>query len=448
MIMAGLSSALETAKSALWTQEIAIDVASHNVANAGNSSYSRQSASIVTAPPTRTSAGWIGNGTTIATITQSRDAYVDRQVILGTSQQADYQTQSSLLSPVASFLQDNGSTGLSDALGAFWDSWDSLSQNPGGATEKQNVVTTATNLVDSIQSSYATLTSQGDDLKTQVSDNVHKINTLLKQIADINQQISNSETPTQKANDLRDMRYQALQDLSGYIGIDYSEGSNGSFTVSVTDGSSITLVDNGHYGSLDDDISGEPKISYTDASGTVHSPTTNNISGGSLAGELAVWKSAFSPTNTSSYASMLNTFASNLVSSVNTTYGASVFTAGTDASDISVDSTFTAATVNSANATAVADVQNTSQTALGNRTFGEYLSYIQQQIGSDVQNASTQSDFQKALVSQLQTQQQSISGVSIDEEMINLLKSQQIYQAASKVVTATRDMMNAIIGMV
>jgi flagellar hook-associated protein 1 FlgK len=462
MTMAGLGGALETAKNALLTQQILIQTASHNIANADNPAYARQTATVVTTTPSRITAGWIGNGTTVAQIIQSRDAYVDKQLITGVSQEADYRTRSSLLSPVASFLQDDGSSGLSEALGAFWNAWDSLAQNPGGMTEKQNVVTAAQNLADGIRSAYEGLSSQGADLQLQIGDNVDKVNALLERIAGLNRQISSYEISGQKANDLRDLRYQALEDLSAYIGISYSEEADGSLTVTTTDGgTTYDLVSGGQYGGLGyyTDSNGDPHIRYLGVGGDPAtpgdwtSPATNSLTGGSLDGLLTVWNKAFSTTNSSSYISDLNTFAANLVAAVNDAYDIthanSVFDpTSTDASNISVDPGFRSATFDPANAVAIAELQNTGLSPLGNRTLGEYLATIQHQIGADLQDASSRADFQKSLLSELQALQQSASGVNIDEEMINLIKYEQVYQAASKVISTTRDLMDTLMQMI
>jgi len=83
-----------------------------------------------------------------------------------------------------------------------------------------------------------------------------------------------------------------------------------------------------------------------------------------------------------------------------------------------------------------------------NATFLEYLSRTQEQVGLDQQDALSEADFQAALLEHLQAQQQSVSGVSIDEEMVDLIKFQQIYQAAAKVITHAAEMLDTAIQMV
>ena len=76
------------------------------------------------------------------------------------------------------------------------------------------------------------------------------------------------------------------------------------------------------------------------------------------------------------------------------------------------------------------------------------MSDIQQRVGLDEQNALALGSFQETLRQQLEGQQQSVSGVSIDEEMVDILKFQQVYQAAAKVIQYTAEMMDTIMKMV
>jgi flagellar hook-associated protein FlgK len=69
-------------------------------------------------------------------------------------------------------------------------------------------------------------------------------------------------------------------------------------------------------------------------------------------------------------------------------------------------------------------------------------------VGDDVQTANDNQKFYDSLKSELQTQQQSVSGVSVDEELVNIIKFQQIYEAAAKVVQTTATLMSTAINMV
>ncbi len=450
--MAGLTTTLEIARNTLLNQQLMIQTASHNIANADNKYYARQQVHSVTNPATQVAAGWIGNGTRVDQITQLRDQYIEKQLLGSVSQESDYRTRSTLLGVISSNLSDTGSSGLSQDLGAFWDAWDALSQNPQGLVEKNAVLASANNLVDSLHGAASALTDSAQNIDLQITNQIPKINDLLSQIDDYNQRITAYEANGQPANDLRDLRYQALNDLSQYIGIDYAEQSNGAITVTMTDGTTpVTLVDGQNLalnpGSLKYDAATN-LVSYVDASGTAINPSSNSLSGGSLSGEL------YTLGRISSYQSQLDTFTSALVARVNSTYDSTAATtvfdpAGATAASISISSGFTTpANINGAAATAVAALQDQPFPELADSTFGQFLMQIQSQIGQDEQSATSRADFQKSLGLDLLAQQQSVSGVSIDEETIDLLKFQQIYSAAAKIVSRTDEMLKTVIDMV
>jgi len=444
--MAGLSSTLEIARATLLNEQVLIQTASHNIANADNKAYARQTANVVTNPAQRIHPGWVGSGAHIDKITQARDQYVEQQLMASTAQESDYRTRSSFLETIGTYLKDDGATGISSDLGKFWDAWDAISQNPGGIAERQGVVSAAESLAGTLQSTNANLTALKQKIQSQTGDTIAKINNLMGEIADYNKDITRMETGDKSANDLRDLRYQALSDLSQLVGISYTEESNSSVTVTLKDGATpVTLVSNQNAGSLSFD-QGTGLVSYTDADGNTIGPDPNNLSGGTLAGLLV------SSQKTTDFSNRLNTLAGELIQQVNDTYDPAhvqkVFE-GSGAADIVVNSTFDNPTnVDASHASNIADLQNTKLTNLGNSRFSDYLGAIQQQVGLDQQDASSRADFQQALFQQLQTQQQSVSGVSIDEETIDLLKYQQIYQAAAKIVNITQTLLNTVIGMV
>lgn len=439
--MAGLSSTLEIARTTLLNQQILIQTASHNIANAENQAYARQKVNQITNPAYRMQGGWVGTGARIDTITQVRDQYIDQRLLASTSQASDYRTRAGFLETIGSYLNDTGEVGLSQDLGRFWDAWDGLSQNPTGLSERQGVISAAESLASSFRSTQTNLTSLKEKIQSQTTDTVTRINTLLNEIADYNYTIIGLESGGDSANDLRDSRFQALTELSQLAGISYVEEANGSLTVSLKDGgTTVTLVSNHEAGSLAFD---QPSglVSYTDASGSTYGPDPNALVGGTLAGLLA------SAQKTTEFNDRLVTMADELINQVNNLYGDTVFYSDATAILAVSDSFKDPATLNADPATAIAELQNTRLAALDDSRLIDYLGAIQQQIGLDQQDASSRADFQETLAEYLGAQQQSVSGVSIDEEMIDLLQYQQIYQAAAKIVETTRTLLNTVIEM-
>jgi flagellar hook-associated protein FlgK len=141
------------------------------------------------------------------------------------------------------------------------------------------------------------------------------------------------------------------------------------------------------------------------------------------------------------------------VNSIAKSNGGSDVFSGTDASSITASTTFLNGLTSSQLSTlsqSMADLQDSQVTfSSGSQTtLEEFLSNIQQTVGDDVQTANDNQKFYDSLKSELQTQQQSVSGVSVDEELVNIIKFQQIYEAAAKVVQTTATLMSTAINMV
>lgn len=445
--MAGLTLTLETAKHTLGNTQLYIQTVSNNIANASDASYARQVVNTTENSTVKIGNCLLGTGASVASITQVRDAYIDKSLLGATSHQSMYDAIISQLDTVQAYLADDGSTGLSAALSSFFDAWDSLSQSASTSAEQTSVYSYTQNLVDAITQSYEDLTGTVEDMSSQIGDDVGSVNSLLTQIAEYNKAIVMAETDGSCANDLRDARYEALTELSKLVPVTYTEEANGSDTVTLTDGSTaVTLVEGFNSGSLSYDSSTN-LISYTQADGTTVAPSSNSLDGGEIGGLFA------SIADTQSYLDSLNSFASALITEVNSLQasgGTSVFS-GTDASDIAMVSDFLDGVDSSTEtsiAASIASLQDT-EVAIGSTTttFSDYLSGIQEQIGLDIQNATTKSDFYGTLVDTLTTKQQSVSGVSMDDELADLIKYQTIYQAAAKIISYVQDMLQTVINM-
>ncbi len=133
--------------------------------------------------------------------------------------------------------------------------------------------------------------------------------------------------------------------------------------------------------------------------------------------------------------------------------GLNVFSAGTAASiGVSIttaDLTMAAnASTTPSQASQISQLQNTTIAGLGGGTFAEYLSRLQNDLGSVAQAAGDRASFYHSLRSTMQEKQQGISGVSIDEELVELIKFQRIFQAASKVIQTSSQLLDTVVNMV
>jgi flagellar hook-associated protein 1 FlgK len=139
-----------------------------------------------------------------------------------------------------------------------------------------------------------------------------------------------------------------------------------------------------------------------------------------------------------------------------TASGINFFT-GTGAGDIQVNAAIVAdatlisaaqsasAPGDGANALAMAQLQSTKTMSAGTQTFGDFYDNFVAQVGLDSQNNTNTNNTQKTLVSSLTTQRDSISNVSLDEEMTNMIQYQDGYNAAARVITTMDSMLDTII---
>lgn len=455
--MSSLTISLEVARSTLLNTQVQMGTVSQNIANADNPAYARQKALLATNPALKTAAGYLGTGARVDQIIQQRDQYVERSLMRSIASQSDYEARAMALATVGAQLLDDGDEGISSALGTFWDAWEALSQNPSGLSERTAVTQATTNLASVIRDASSRLADTAADLELEARSEVGTVNGLLERIASLNEAIRLSEGGGQSANDLRDLRYQALTNLAESLPISYQEETNGTLTITIEDASTeITLVSGHEYGELGYDTT-EHQLSYTDYQSSTYGDF--ELSAGRLNGLMTEYRATGTANDLAyvlanadapdlTYADRLNAFASMLITEVNGAFGADVFV-GTDATDIELDSGFALDPDLDADlALSVAALQENKFDELGSSTFSGYLSSIQQQLGLDEQNAAAQGSFYESLRLQLENQQQSVSGVSLDEELVDLLRLQQVYQAAAKIVQYTSSMMETIMEMV
>lgn len=434
--MASLALVLNTAQQTLMNTQAELATASNNISNANTTGYARQTAVQVENPAIPTFHGWLGAGASVKTITQTRDNYLEQQLMNATSSDSQYASLASQLTSIQATASDSGSNGISQALGKFFDSWSTLAQTPTGTSQQTAVYSAAQNLASSINSTYSQLSQIDSQYSGQISDTVDQANTLIKQISQLNTDILKSSAYGQP-NDLIDQRYAAMDSLAKLIPATFTTNSNGSVNVdTVQDNSPVRLVDGT-----------DPAAPYTlitDSAG---------FSGGQLGGLLTA------QSDLAGYMNQFDYFAGTLITEVNKVTTASslpdVFS-GTDASTISATSGYlsgqssdTVSTVaQSMSGLQDQTVQFTTDPGQPSSTLQQYLGSIQQTIGADTQNANNNQRYYDSLKSELQSQQQSLSGVSVDEELVNIMQYQQIYQAAAKVVQTTSTLMNTVINMV
>jgi flagellar hook-associated protein 1 FlgK len=312
--------------------------------------------------------------------------------------------------------------------------------------------------------------SEQQNLDQNLTGAVQQVNTLLSQIASLNQQILSSQGQGQSPNDALDQRQILLQQVAKLTGATARQDADGEVTVSV---GGLLLVGGNRFASLNTDNSnaaGLSTVTYQSPGGGVSVDATALFSQGTIGGILST-----RDIQVQSMLDRLDQLAKTLVDQVNTQHAlgfdltgaaggnffAPIATTAGAAGNVQVDSAIAgdprriaaAATANTApgdnqNALALVDLQSTTFPAIGGLTLQDSFLSLAGDVGSQVQNAQTRSDFQQQLLAQAQARRDSVSGVNTDEEMIKLIEFQRAFESSALLIRTADQMYQSLVDMV
>jgi flagellar hook-associated protein 1 len=455
------------------TQMTGISVTGQNLANVDTTGYTRQTADIETSPDIMTTFGPEGTGAQVVSIQQAVDTLLNGQIQGQQSVNGYWNGQQSALQSVQDDLDeflssassgssstsanDTSSSGLSTLLTSVFNDFQSVATSPTSIGARQTLISDAQSLASAFNQINSGLSQENATLNTSLGNGVTSANQLLSGIANLNQQISAAQFGGGNANDLLDQRQQDLNNLAQLTDITTTNGSNGTVNVSI-DGQTLVSGDQ-----VSDTLQtydpGNGNLLVETAAGGV--PLT--LTGGSMQGTIDARDGALATLQGS-----INTLASSLITQVNSIYSGGYslsgatgtnFFAGSDASSIAVNpslvndpSSFQAsgsATASGDNTVALklADLADAPQSNLENETFGDSYDQTVGNFGDAAQTANNQVTNQTAVMTMLTNQQSSVSGVSLDQEMTNLLTFQQAYEASAELVTTINQLMGDTLAM-
>ncbi|HHS49362.1 MAG TPA: flagellar hook-associated protein FlgK [Desulfurella acetivorans] len=330
--MPSIFDALNIGASGLNVAQNAINITGNNVANANTPGYTVKSPTITESYPINTPAGQYGLGATIQTVTSARNQLLENTLGQQLNSQAYYQTLNDSLSQIQSIFNEANGTGLDTALNNFFSSWQTLSSSPDLAAARGQVIQSGQTLVQAIQLAYSSLQQLHNNLNSQIVSDVNQINTLTKNIADINNEIKlASLSPTQSANTLIDQRNHLVQQLQKIANVTvlsntYSSGNQGQSIGTSQNEMTILLggvpiVSGINSTNLTTQTSSDGQNVDVVFNGQV---ITNKITGGSLGATIQLARQT-SPSNSSNpsapntinYMDTLNTLANSIINQVN-----------------------------------------------------------------------------------------------------------------------------------
>jgi flagellar hook-associated protein 1 FlgK len=237
----GLNSLLDVAKSALFTAQQALTVTGHNISNVNTPGFSRQEVILTEERPVDGSPGQVGTGVKIEQIRRAVDVFLNRELTKSQEGLGQFTVTSDELRRLESLFGDSRGQGLAGQLNEFFKALQDATTTPSQTTPRSVVIAKASALASTFRQINTDFTDTRRAVDVQIGVNISEINGLTKKIADFNTQIKSAEVSGQNANDLRDKRDLAVNELATRIEVSTLDRLDG--TVSVFTARGLVLVD-------------------------------------------------------------------------------------------------------------------------------------------------------------------------------------------------------------
>jgi len=454
--MAGALSGIEIARRAIQAQQTALTVAGHNIANANTPGYSRQMAVMQTTSPLPSGGGpgQEGTGVTIREIKRIRDSFIDARIQNELQKGGRWKSRAEILEQIELLFNEPSDFGIRASLDGFWRAMQDLSVSPNNDAVRATVTERAKGLCESIRHTRWSLVSYTKDINSSIRVDVGEVNALGARIAELNNQISISKNLGEQPNDLLDRRNLLIEELAELINIDIV--SRDQDTVAVYVGG-IALVDGLENREMNI-IGGNSDDEFVIRWG--HTGIDVNITGGRLKGLIELRDN-----DLAHYLQSLDAIAATLIDRTNQVHRSGYgldgntdrdFFTGTGADDISVaqpvvnNLALIAASASGEagdgeNAMRMAQVQHELLMLGGTATIGGFYNATITELGVAARKAMQASDNEEVLIGHLKNLQESVAGVSLDEEMANMIRFQHAYNAAARFLTAMDENLDRII---
>lgn len=229
--MVGLNSLFDIARTALATSQQALTVTGHNVSNVNTPGYSRQEAVISERPPLNGQPGMMGTGVQATSIRRYVDQFVNKQLTSSQQTLGRLSLSRDELFRLQNLFGDSNAQGVGTSLSEFFAGLQDVSTSPGELPARSVLLAKATQLSSSLNQAASDLATAKQSLNFQVSQTITEINSLSTQLAELNGKIVTAEVTGQNANDLRDQRDLALNELAKRIDVTSIENGTGGLTI-------------------------------------------------------------------------------------------------------------------------------------------------------------------------------------------------------------------------
>lgn len=447
-------SGINTALSSLLAFQRAIEVTGQNLANVATPGYHRQEVGLAE----RAVHGVGGQpallaGVTVLGLRRADTAYLDLQSQRAASEYGRWSATQGQLTAVQSVLSPAPGQDLSGLLDAFWNSWQKLSAAPDQLAPRLAVQSAGERLASGIRNQQAQLTSQQAVLYRQVQETVAQLNEAAAQLADLSARLDATRAGGGEIGDLLDQRERLLGRLAELSGaVSYAPDAAGGPIVTL---GGHPLVQGPQAFRLEASLeaTGEVRLTWSELG------TEVTLEGGSLSG--LIWAR---DVEISGYLDTLDAIAVAVIEAVNTPHLLGVglngetgpFFTGAGAADIRLADGVAAdaAAIAAGSSGLPGDMSVAASIAalrdvpiVGGTTANEAAAGLPGRVGGAVKQAQEAVATAQAVQQQMLAQQQSVSGVSLEEEMTRMLQYQDAFSAASQVLVTMNQMLGDVLGL-
>jgi len=457
--MSGIVNALNLAKTGLLTGQKALEIAGNNISNVNTPGYSREVPTFTAFPSIMIQGIMVGSGSGISNISREHDAFLTKQI---QDKNASLGSEEGKAEPLT---QVENTIGISsDSLGVkidnFFSSWQALSGDPGNQVARSNVLDSGSQLGVAFYSAVKGLQAVQGNLDVSLGVKIGELNTKIKQVAELNQTIAGIEAGGPNALSARDQREELLKEISYSVGGTTIESASGMVSVYLPNG--LPLVQDQDAFTLGVSTAGGVQSLQLNTGSQPMNLATDKV-GGEIHGLLAVRdqiipdlinnldKLAFNLANQVNAAHQLGTGldgvgARNFFTPPALQAGAASTLTVALGSYNQVAAGLTSATGDNTNALNISALGG-ALTIDGSYTFSGYYGQLATDVGGEVSNNKMMVTGNKDSLDLISNLRDNTVGVSIEEEMVSLIRYQKGFEASAKYLTVVNEMLATLLNV-
>lgn len=445
--MAGLLGTLQSARTGMSVSQTSIQTTSHNLNNLNTPGYSRQrvqqsARSAYSYPGYNSSlgAGQLGTGVEATDISRIRNTFYDFQFRNESHTQGSIEVKYEHYTTMESIFNEPSETGISSSINNFFSSWQELSKNPKDAGSKDIVIQNSEYLANNISNVYNKLDNLKSNANKKLEKDIKEVNQMLNQLKDLNKHIKIVKGSGKSPNDLMDQRDNILDELSFKMNIEVEDGS---IKIKDTDGKLTEINDVDRF-SVEYDSSQKPIVKYGEN-------TLKNISG-------QIQGSVEMVDKIDKYKEDLKNFAKGITNTVNNSLKDEdgnklelfIFN-DVEKPMIKVNNEMLdGKKLNISSETAqkmykLKDEKLELVSGEDNITVNNLYNNIIQNLGNETQEIIRNEKNQSKILKDIDNSRANISGVTLDEEMVNLVQFQHAYNASAKVISTINSLLDVVV---